>query len=286
MPPIRYIRYLSDLHLEHDARYAMPANGLVWTPPALPEDGETALVLAGDIWNGIRPLIFNGVSWLAAAAARFAAVVVVLGNHDYWKAQIGGLPDKWRVQLVEQGLQNVHLLELSQGVSAGWVDLGDLVFVGGTAWTDIPSPLARVDFDNTRGGDGRFLWNDRNYIRTRQYHRFSSADWIAEHHLFKQNLAQALALPELQSRDVVLVTHHAPCTLSAPPRKPGDTSHLFYASDLTPVVLEHPNVRLAIHGHTHTSLDYYAGDLRVVCNPRGYRADPNPEFNPLARVAL
>ena len=43
---------------------------------------------------------------------------------------------------------------------------------------------------------------------------------------------------------------------------------------------------LWLHGHVHRSYDYFVGDVRLVCNPRGY-PDPrgpgrreNPDFNP------
>jgi len=34
--------------------------------------------------------------------------------------------------------------------------------------------------------------------------------------------------------------------------------------------MDHPQIKLWIHGHTHESFDYMVGDTRIVCNPRGY----------------
>jgi len=34
--------------------------------------------------------------------------------------------------------------------------------------------------------------------------------------------------------------------------------------------LDHPQIKLWTHGHTHHEFDYMIGECRVVCNPRGY----------------
>jgi len=35
-------------------------------------------------------------------------------------------------------------------------------------------------------------------------------------------------------------------------------------------MLDHAQIRLWTHGHTHEDFDYEIGTCRVVCNPRGY----------------
>jgi hypothetical protein len=43
-----------------------------------------------------------------------------------------------------------------------------------------------------------------------------------------------------------------------------------YSSDLEAFILDHPEICLWTHGHTHEDFDYMIGTTRVVCNPRGY----------------
>ena len=43
-----------------------------------------------------------------------------------------------------------------------------------------------------------------------------------------------------------------------------------YSSDLSELMLDHPQIRMWTHGHTHHNFDYMIGQCRVVCNPRGY----------------
>jgi hypothetical protein len=34
--------------------------------------------------------------------------------------------------------------------------------------------------------------------------------------------------------------------------------------------MDHPQIKLWTHGHTHHKFDYMIGETRIVCNPRGY----------------
>ena len=34
--------------------------------------------------------------------------------------------------------------------------------------------------------------------------------------------------------------------------------------------MDHPQIKLWTHGHTHEDFDYMVGETRIVCNPRGY----------------
>jgi Icc-related predicted phosphoesterase len=73
------------------------------------------------------------------------------------------------------------------------------------------------------------------------------------------------------SRKFVVVTHHAPTTLSIGAMYKHDTlMNGAFASDLTDFILDRPQIKLWTHGHMHNVSDYMIGDTRVVCNPRGY----------------
>jgi hypothetical protein len=43
-----------------------------------------------------------------------------------------------------------------------------------------------------------------------------------------------------------------------------------YSSSLDEYMIDHPQIKLWTHGHTHYPFDYRIGSTRVVCNPRGY----------------
>lgn len=263
-------RFFSDIHLEMDADLVKRATiADVWRPSVHFDDAQTVLILAGDIWNGIRPITYANESWMSEMSARFKAVVAVLGNHDYWGANLNTLPKKWREGIREKGLTNVHLLEISDGIEHGVVVIDGIRILGATTWTSMNrgNPVVTSKFDLDQGFDGRSLWNDRNYIRADGNGKFKSRHWMERHFLTIKNIRAAL---ERGDEDVLLVTHHAPCMLSAPTKGNDQMSSYLYGSDLSDLILDHPRIKQVIHGHTHTFHDYMMGDVRIRCNPRGY----------------
>ncbi len=266
-------RFFSDVHLEKDTlSVKRPTVADLWSPIALDDDPQTVLILAGDIWNGLRPLSFAGCSWLEPLSKRFKAVVAILGNHDYWDANVDTLSGKWRGAIAEAALSNVHLLEVSDGAQHGSVVIDGVRIIGGTMWTDMnrgdPTVVTKYDFE--LGFDGRPAWNDQNFIRSAGYSRFTAKHWLAQHRLSIHNLRHAL---QQGDEDILLVTHHAPCMVSAPPRDGDRLSSYLYGSDLSELILDHPRIKQVIHGHTHQVFDYLMGDVRIRCNPRGYAPD-------------
>ena len=264
-------RFFSDIHLERDAQLVKrPSVSDLWRPEELAGDAQTTLILAGDIWNGIRPITFAGRSWLTEIASRFKAVVIVFGNHDYWGDSLPRLATKWKERISEVGLRNVHVLEAADGPEFASVVIDGVTVVGSTLWTDMDRGNSAVlhKFDFETGFDGRALWNDRNYIKAAGYARFSAKHWLARH---RHSLKGVKAAVSQANGPVLLVTHHAPCLTSAQDRMESDlmAGHL-YASDLSDYLMDTPSIRQVIHGHTHTKLDYEVGSTRVMCNPRGY----------------
>ena len=69
----------------------------------------------------------------------------------------------------------------------------------------------------------------------------------------------------------VVVGHHAPSRQSTHPRYQHDAlMNGAYSSSLDEFILDHPQIKLWTHGHTHEDFDYMIGTTRVFCNPRGY----------------
>ena len=69
----------------------------------------------------------------------------------------------------------------------------------------------------------------------------------------------------------VVVGHHSPSRLSTHEQYKNETlMNGGYSSELDEFILDHPQIKLWTHGHTHHDFDYMIGSTRVVCNPRGY----------------
>jgi hypothetical protein len=103
------------------------------------------------------------------------------------------------------------------------------------------------------------------------YHKLTPETTVATHVKTVNWLTSTL--PKYADRKVVVITHHAPSFMSISERYrgPGDF-HMNggYASELSELILDHPQIKVWGHGHVHSTHDYMIGTTRVLANPRGY----------------
>jgi len=100
--------------------------------------------------------------------------------------------------------------------------------------------------------------------------KFSPEDAVVDHKAMLSVLNKTLEdTPPWTS--VIVVGHHAPSKQSTHPRYKDETlMNGGYSSDLSDFILDHPEIKLWTHGHTHEDFDYMIASTRIVCNPRGY----------------
>ncbi|KAL7916635.1 putative calcineurin-like phosphoesterase [Trichoderma velutinum] len=239
------IQILSDLHLEIGQQYAS------YTFPVT----APFLLLAGDI----RRLIDydNYVTFLQIQASRYNKVFLVLGNHEFYELEYNaGLGMAQRLS-EEPSLKNsIVLLNNSR-----WDDPdSNLTILGCTLWSAIPEEAATVietkitDFKKIIG------WSTQkhNQIHTEE------AEWLRE------EVAQLATQDQCNSRQIVIVTHHASCLQGT--SKPADTNNPWTPAFATDLVTKGNwgNVAFWIFGHTHYSTDFQYNGIRLLANQRGY----------------
>jgi Icc-related predicted phosphoesterase len=240
------LHLLSDLHLE-------------FAPFTPPETDAEVVILAGDTAPG-----HHGVRW---ARDNFPTkpVLYLMGNHEFYGHEIPKLTQN--VEEVTAGT-NVHVMENKA------VEIGKVVFLGCTLWTDFalgndPSIGALVaegamnDFRRIRWWPGYSLLRAGNLRRLHA----DSVLWLRQ-----QLVAHA-------GKKIVVLTHHAPSPRSIPPKFQGDPLNCAFASDLETLVME-SKAQLWVHGHIHSQSDYLIGSTRVIANPRGYPREEVGPFNP------
>jgi hypothetical protein len=124
------------------------------------------------------------------------------------------------------------------------------------------------------------MMNDYRIIRNDEhgFTKLRPAHSMYRHHNTLSYLKAVL--PDMKDHKIVFVGHHTPSYQSMHDRYKSD--HLMnggYHSDLSEFILDHPEIKLWTHGHTHEPFDYMIGTTRVVCNPRGYAGhDPQADF--------
>ena len=217
------------------------------------------LVLGGDIllsnrFNTYDPISENTISdrfhtFLNDASEHFKDVIYIMGNHEHYKAKdFATTPNLIRAALKD--LSNVHFLDND------CVTLDGIKFVGATLWTDLNKgcPLTTNAL--------QFGMNDFRLIRMNEhgFRRFRATDMINEHEKTMKYFEEAL----VGVTKAVIVGHHAPSSVSVKPRYQGD--HYVNGgcnSDLSEFILDHPQIVLWTHGHTHDAFDYMIGTTQI-----------------------
>lgn len=227
---------VSDLHLEFHED-----GGREFLRTLDPQIADV-LVVAGDLC--VVGMLY-GVA--KALCGRFAHVVYVTGNHEYY----GSSRDEVHRTLaaIEPDLPGFHWLHETEVVIDG------VRFGGTTLWFR----------DDPQNELYAHMLNDFSAIR--DFRRWG----------YEDNTRAIRFLEERAASCDVVVTHHLPARGSLDPRYAGSPLNRFFLCDVEDVIAD-ARPHLWIHGHTHASCDYRLGATRVVCNPAGYYGE-NVDFN-------
>jgi predicted phosphodiesterase len=268
------IKLVSDLHLEFSDCFINN------------DEGADVLILGGDIMIAAdlhdHPEPANTADQLAIAngtglgrrqqraqqfrdffkrcSFQFPHVIYIMGNHEFYNGRFYDSIEHMREECAK--FSNIYMLENDTKV------IDDVTFIGGTLWTDMNKgdPLTMHAIEGMMN-DFRIIRNDK-----RSFAAMSARDVATRH-------ARTLAyfrtvLAEQHDKKFVVVGHHSPSFQSVHPMYADEQlMNGGYHSDLSEFIMDHPQIKLWTHGHTHHPFDYMIGETRVVCNPRGYEND-------------
>jgi len=239
------IHVLSDLHLE-------------FSPFELPDVGADILILAGDTAPGKK-----GIEWIKSLELKIP-VVYLMGNHEYYRRAYPKLLHD--LKLMCQGT-NIHLLENDRFEYCGFT------FLGCTLWTDFRLFNQLIASELV----AQFAMNDYKLIRkSPRYSKLRPSDTRIAFEMSAHWMEKEL---ESNLENVIVVTHHAPSSMSIPEAYKNDELNPAFASNLNDFILKYQPC-LWIHGHIHTAVSYSIGNTRVICNPRGYPGEKQTGFDP------
>jgi Icc-related predicted phosphoesterase len=196
---------------------------------------------------------------------KYRKVIYIMGNHEHYNNSYDDTADRIRRELPD----NVYFLEQES------VQIDDVWFFGATFWTDMhkgnPTSMQIIkqsmnDFKVIKFGHGIKIDNYGESYWTNQFTPAYAAS------VFKDTVDKLrVFLDEHKDDKVVVVSHHAPSSMSVDPMFKDD-HHMngAYYSDLSDLILDNPQIKTWVHGHMHNACDYMIGDTRVLTNPRGY----------------
>ena len=268
------IKLVSDLHLEFSDCYinndenadVLILGGDICIAQDLhdhPEPANTAdqAAIANGTGLGRRQMTAQRFrDFFKRCSFQFPHVIYIMGNHEFYNGKFYAGIDYMREECAKY--PNVYMLEQDMKI------IDDVVFVGGTLWTNMNKrdPLTMHAIEGMMN-DFRIIRNDK-----RNYASMSALDVAIRH---DRTLAYIkLIVEEHKDKKCVVVGHHSPSFQSVHPTYAHENlMNGGYHSDLSEFILDHPQVKLWTHGHTHHPFDYMIGETRIVCNPRGYEND-------------
>jgi predicted phosphodiesterase len=261
-------------------------------------DNADVLVLSGDICVASKfgP---DYDRFFQQCSKEFKNVMYVMGNHEHYNGDFAKSGDILRNALSRYS--NIHFLEKQS------VNFDDVTFIGGTLWTDMnkedPMTMWHIsrrmnDFrivqnsnrmvtrtvpiyeenplyteDGKNGGkyvkDEKGFYKEIGTKKKQDPSTLCPEDVVPEHKAMVDYIRTVIQ--GKFDEKFVVVGHHAPSKQSTHPRYKHDTlMNGAYSSSLDEFILDHPQIKLWTHGHTHEDFDYMLGTTRIFCNPRGY----------------
>lgn len=281
------IAVCSDLHLE-------------FAPLTIENPGDVeVLILSGDIlverdleiydrrqielgFMGKRSLQWQ--TFFEQVCAAFPHVLYVAGNHEHYHGDFATTLSGLKTKLAAH--KNLHVLDKEVFRLRG-ADEQDYLFIGSTLWTDMnkgdPLTLHAI---STMMNDFRIVENSNRQVSYKTFEvteegrqiptfrtrtaKFCPEDAMEEHKKCLDYIKFMVA-ESAPWETIIVVGHHTPSYQSCHPRYASDDlMNGGYHSDLSEFILDHPQIKLWTHGHTHELYDYMIGGTRIVCNPRGY----------------
>lgn len=219
-------------------------------------NGGEVLILAGDVCES-HIFDTHAKRFFAEEMSKYEQVFYIMGNHEHY----GNKYYDTKKELLKKLPSNVTILEKE------YIEVSDIIIMGATLWTDCNKgcPITKESLKN--------FMSDYNYISFKEsgrntYRKLHPNDTLSEHKgamtFFKKTIKNN------PDKEFVIVTHHAPSYLSISEEFTDDHyGNGGFVSDLSGFILDNPQIKLWVHGHTHSFFDYRIGDTRVICNPRG-----------------
>jgi Icc-related predicted phosphoesterase len=268
------IKLVSDLHLEfsdiniqNDNNYdvlilggdIMIAQDL-HDHPELSNTSDQAAISAGTGLGRRQERAQRFRDFFKRCSFQFPHVIYIMGNHEFYHGKFYAGINYMREECAK--FPNVYMLEQDTKI------IDDVVFVGGTLWTNMNKrdPLTMHAIEGMMN-DFRIVRNDK-----RSYAAMSALDVAIRHDRTLGYIK--LIVEQHKDKKCVVVGHHSPSFQSVHDMYKHETlMNGGYHSDLSEFILDHPQIVLWTHGHTHYPFDYMIGETRIVCNPRGYEND-------------
>lgn len=260
------VGYVSDLHLEfRDFPHVTD-----WK-----DVGGDLLILAGDIVPAqlMRPERTDSDSrklkkflslMQQQVFSKYGKVIAIAGNHEHYQYFMDLTHLTLMYQWKEYGVQYLNNdIVIANGVPV----------IASTLWSDFEKndPMSKL-LCHRYMNDYRII--GKPYAHENPAYMYAADcpinpdDTLNQHDIAVKYIMHQAEL--FDPADCIVVTHHAPVLSSLNQQHVGNGADGAYASDLSWLIENRPNIKYWIHGHTHMNVDTTVYQCRVLSNQRGY----------------
>lgn len=241
------VKFISDIHLDFYQLHEIKSLALKFTD----EHNTDLLVIAGDLGHVFKPNENLKIEkFLEEICQMYPKVFYVPGNHEYWNQKylvVHSYFNKLEKQFSNLCVFSHRRIEKYKGKRF----LGDPMFY-------VRHPKTKWKYDEEYWGD--FTCNHPSVIYD---HCKRTLEWL------EKNV----------QKDDIIITHHAPSTMSIGARFIGNPDNKWFVCYDAEKIISDKQPALWVHGHMHNSFRYRIGKTLVYCNPYGYRNEINPQFD-------
>lgn len=284
LPEAKFLRFFSDMHQDFYINPKKFSPSHLWYPEPLPEDSETILILAGDIWHAKKPFTFSNFSWFKDLSSKFKYIIVILGNHDFWSGTFPTEYANFNRYKEQFDIPNIYLLQ------DNIINIGTHKFIGATLWTNYnerdPETIQNSEMISS---DLKYIrYSDPNYRGT--YKRIKPKHFM-EAHAKSLNFIFENATKESEEQTLWVITHHPPSKALIDDPALDNLTMGVVANDYDEKIAA-SNIDFWIHGHNHQSGTAKIGNTLIMANTIGYlsaseeNAKLNSKYNPWIQIAL
>lgn len=271
------VSYTSDLHLE-----------FLDYPDFSKEKGGDVLLLCGDITTGnILRLIRTDaesrsqkkffMNQMKTLCKKYTHIYYIMGNHEHYGSNFSETYTYLQEAFEEMQIPIV-IFDNTYTDFDGWT------FIGSTLWTSYGNadPIF-MNCAHNGMNDYRLIGMSNGPFSSYVSHKATPDFFLAEH---KASIDYIDKMTK-DAEKVIVFTHMAPSHKHLNAIHCGNGLDHAYFTDLSEFIIDRPQIKYWISGHTHQHVDFNIGDCKMLSNPRGYYGEESyRNFKGLAHIEV
>lgn len=228
------------------------------------QDDVDLVIISGDV----GPNIVENAAFLKKFK-KVPKILYVLGNHEFEKKDLYQFSNSY-IKFLSHEVPNLEILDNRT------IEYQGIRFIGTTLWSDFKLYEPRITTTVAMELANNQILDYKTIIG--KYGKLMPSETLELHNVAINFIETELK--KLYFGKTVVISHFCPHPKSIDVKYEDEPLNGYFCSNLERLMNKS---EFWLHGHTHSSFNYFVGKTNVVCNPRGYSnglVNENKKFNP------